>query len=174
MQAHLSHRPGAVQMNNPVDHQDNWSSLTAEAVLERFGSSDAGLSHAEAARRLAQYGPNCLPSAKRRSVLLRFLLQFNNVLLYVLLAASVVTASLGHWVDAGVILAVVVINAAVGFIQEGKAEQAMDAVRRMLSLQATVIRDGRRLVVDAKSVVPGDIVFLQSGDRSLRTSALFE
>ena len=152
-------------MNNPVDHQDNWSSLTAEAVLERFGSSDAGLSHAEAARRLAQYGPNRLPSAKRRSVLLRFLLQFNNVLLYVLLAASVVTASLGHWVDAGVILAVVVINAAVGFIQEGKAEQAMDAVRRMLSLQATVIRDGRRLVVDAKSVVPGDIVFLQSGDK---------
>ncbi|MGB6905835.1 MAG: HAD-IC family P-type ATPase, partial [Methyloceanibacter sp.] len=115
--------------------------------------------------RLIQYGLNRLPSAKASSVFLRFLRQFHNVLIYVLLAASLVTASLGHWVDTGVILAVVVINAFIGFIQEGKAEQAMDAVRKMLSLQATLIRDGRRLVVPAESVVPGDVVFLQSGDK---------
>ena len=100
-------------MNSPVDHQDNWSSLTAETALERFGSSGAGLSDATAVGRLAQYGLNRLPSAKRRSAVLQFLLQFHNVLLYVLLSASAFTASLGNWVDTGVILAVVVINAAV-------------------------------------------------------------
>jgi RND family efflux transporter MFP subunit len=152
-------------MNKPTDRQDIWSALPFETVLERFESSSGGLSEDEAARRLAQSGPNRLPSAKRRIPLLRFLLQFHNVLIYVLLAASVVTAFLGHWVDTGVIVAVVVINAIIGFIQEGKAEQAMDAVRKMLSLQATVVRDGHRLVVDAEAVVPGDIVFVQSGDK---------
>ncbi|MCI0599448.1 MAG: HAD-IC family P-type ATPase [Beijerinckiaceae bacterium] len=152
-------------MNNPVEHQDNWSALTPETVLRRLGSSITGLSDIEAARRLAQYGLNRLPSAKRRSALLRLLLQFHNVLIYVLLAASVVTAFLSHLVDMGVILAVVAINAAIGFIQEGKAEKAMDAVRKMLSLQATVIRGERRLVVGAETLVPGDIVFLQSGDK---------
>ncbi|MBM3577767.1 MAG: HAD-IC family P-type ATPase [Alphaproteobacteria bacterium] len=152
-------------MNKPIDHSENWSALPTDSVLQRFDSSSGGLSAAEATRRLAQYGPNRLPGGRRRSPLTRFLLQFHNVLIYVLIAASVVTAFLGHWVDTGVIVAVVVINAIIGFIQEGKAEQAMDAVRKMLSLHATVIRDGCRLVVDADSVVPGDIVFVQSGDK---------
>jgi potassium/sodium efflux P-type ATPase len=152
-------------MSGPVDHHENWSALPPEAVLRQFESSIAGLNDVEAGRRLIQYGLNRLPSAKASSVFLRFLRQFHNVLIYVLLAASLVTASLGHWVDTGVILAVVVINALIGFIQEGKAEQAIDAVRKMLSLQATLIRDGRRLVVPAESVVPGDVVFLQSGDK---------
>jgi RND family efflux transporter MFP subunit len=152
-------------MNNPVYQQYNWSALTADAVLGQFESSAEGLSDEEAARRLAQYGANRLPTSKRRSLLVRFVLQFHNVLIYVLIAASVVTAFLGHWVETAVIVAVVVINAIIGFIQEGKAEQAMDAVRKMLTLHATVIRDGRRLVVDAEEVVPGDIVFVQSGDK---------
>lgn len=152
-------------MNKPIHDQENWSCLSVDAALQHFQSSPAGLSGGEAERRLAQYGPNRLPSAKRRSALLRFLLQFHNVLIYVLLAASVITAFLGHWVDTGVILAVVVINAIIGFIQEGKAEQAMNAVRKMLSLRATVVRGGHRLVVDCESVVPGDIVFVQSGDK---------
>ena len=152
-------------MNGPIGHQENWPALPADAALRRFESSTTGLSDEDAALRLAQYGRNRLPSAKRRSVLLRFLLQFHNVLIYVLIGASVVSAVLGQWVDTGVIIAVVVINAAIGFIQEGRAEQAMDAVRRMLSLQATVMRNGHRLNVAAESVVPGDIVFLQSGDK---------
>ena len=123
------------------------------------------MSSEEAARRLAEYGLNRLPSAERRSALARFALQFHNVLIYVLLAASAGTAFLKDWVDAGVILAVVVINAIIGFIQEDEAEQALDAVRNMLSLQATVIRGERRLVVEAETLVPGDIVFLQSGDK---------
>ncbi len=152
-------------MNRPDNHQDNWSDQPAEAALRRFDSSITGLSDDDAAQRLAQYGLNRLPSGRQRSAFLRFLTQFHNVLIYVLLGASIVTASLGQWVDAGVIIAVVVINAAIGFIQEGRAEQAMDAVRKMLSLQAAVMRNGHRLVVAAESVVPGDIVLLQSGDK---------
>ncbi|AZG78940.1 efflux RND transporter periplasmic adaptor subunit (plasmid) [Methylocystis rosea] len=152
-------------MHKPIDPSENWSALTANAALQHFGSSGAGLSDDEAARRLAQFGPNRLPMAKRRSALVRFVLQFHNVLIYVLLAASAGTAFLKDWVDAGVILAAVVINAIIGFIQEGKAEQALDAVRNMLSLHATVIRGERRFVVEAETLVPGDIVFLQSGDK---------
>lgn len=152
-------------MDGAIGHGENWAALPADTVLRRFESSATGLSDEDAALRLVQYGRNRLPSAKRRSVLLRFLLQFHNVLIYVLIGASIVSAALGQWVDAGVIIAVVVINAAIGFIQEGRAEQAMDAVRRMLSLQATVMRNGHRLNVAAESVVPGDIVFLQSGDK---------
>lgn len=152
-------------MNKSIDRQENWSALPAEVVLERFESAFTGLSDTEVERRLAQYGLNRLPPAKRRSALFRFLLQFHNVLIYVLLVSSIVTALLGHWVDTSVIIGVVVINATIGFIQEGKAEQAMDAVRKMLSLQAAVIRSGRRLVVAAEAVVPGDIVFLQPGDK---------
>jgi len=101
-------------MNKHDGHSENWSALPAEAVLRHFESSSTGLNDADAARRLAQYGPNGLPSAKQRSVLFRFLLQFHNVLIYVLLAASAVSAVLGQWVDTGVIIAVVLINAAIG------------------------------------------------------------
>jgi magnesium-transporting ATPase (P-type) len=93
------------------------------------------------------------------------LLQFHNLLIYVLLAAAGVTALLAHWVDTSVIVGVVVINAIIGFIQEGKAEQAMEAIRRMLSPEATVLRGGKRIVVAAETLVPGDIVLLQSGDK---------
>ncbi len=151
--------------NSELSALSNWSALPVEAVLESFGSSSAGLSEEEAARRLAQYGPNLLPRGKRRSPFVRFIAQFHNVIIYVLLASSAGAAALGDWLDAGVILAAVIINAAIGFIQEGKAEEAMDAVRNMLSLHSTVIREGRRLVVDSASIVPGDIIFVQSGDK---------
>ncbi len=124
-----------------------------------------GLSADEAAARLARHGLNALPAPKRTGALKRFLLQFHNVLIYVLLAAGGVTALTGHWVDAGVILGVVVINAIIGFIQEGKAEQALDAIRSMLSPHAAVRRDGHRREIEAAELVPGDIVFLASGDR---------
>ncbi len=125
----------------------------------------AGLSAVEAAHRLKRHGRNELPAPKRRGPLVRFLLQFHNVLIYVLIAAGVVTALLGHWIDSGVIFGVVVINAIIGFIQEGKAEQALDAIRKMLSLRAQVLRDGHRKAIPAEDVVPGDIVFLASGDK---------
>jgi magnesium-transporting ATPase (P-type) len=143
----------------------SWHSLPVEEVLKRIASQPAGLTQQEAEQRLAEYGPNRLRPARRRGSLLRLLSQFHNVLIYVLLVASVITALLGHWVDSGVILGVVVISALMGFIQEGKAEKALEGIRRMLTLQATVLRDGRRVVVPAESVVPGDIVFLHSGDK---------
>lgn len=139
--------------------------LPSQEALTAVDSTTQGLSHAEAARRLEQHGPNLLTPANRRGPLLRFLLQFHNVLIYVLLAAAGVTALLAHWVDTGVIIGVVFINAVIGFIQEGKAEKAMDAIRRMLSPEATVMRDGKRVVIAAETLVPGDIVFLQSGDK---------
>jgi magnesium-transporting ATPase (P-type) len=142
-----------------------WHARTAEEVLRELNSSHEGLSQAEAERRLAEYGPNRLEPPKPRGPLLRFLAQFHNVLIYVLLAAAVITALLGHWVDTGVIAGVVVLNALIGFIQEGKAERALDAIRGMLSLHANVWRDGHRREVEAEELVPGDVVFLQSGDR---------
>ncbi|MEF3366814.1 HAD-IC family P-type ATPase [Methylocystis sp. 9N] len=146
--------------------EDNWAAVAFETALQRFETGTEGLSEEEAARRLAVHGPNRLSAGKRRSALLRFALQFHNVLIYVLLAAGVVTALMRHWVDTAVIVAVVVINAIIGFIQEGKAEEAMEAVRNMLSLHATVIRGGKRIVIDADEVVPGDIVYVQSGDKA--------
>jgi magnesium-transporting ATPase (P-type) len=143
----------------------SWHALPAEEVLAALDSSADGLSGAEAAARLARFGPNAVRPPARRSALMRFLLQFHNVLIYVLLMAGLVTAALGDWVDAGVIAAVVVINAAIGFVQEGRAEQALQAIRGMLSLQAIVLRDGRRQAVPGADLVPGDIVFLQSGDK---------
>ena len=134
-------------------------------VLAQLGSSATGLSASEAAARLVRHGPNRLTERRRRGPLARFLLQFHNVLIYALLAAAAVTALLQEWIDAAVIVGVVLINAIVGFIQEGKAEKALDAIRRMLSLKAAVVRDGRLATVDAQTIVPGDVVVVQSGDR---------
>ena len=144
---------------------DPWHARAAAAALAEQGTTSAGLSAAEAAQRLASHGPNRLTPPQKRGPLLRFLLQFHNVLIYVLLGAAVVTAALGHLVDTGVILGVVVINALIGFIQEGKAEKSLDAIRNMLSLRAVVMRDGRRQEIDASELVPGDIVVLASGDK---------
>ncbi|WP_157016752.1 cation-transporting P-type ATPase [Mesorhizobium xinjiangense] len=135
------------------------------ACLVAVDSRTDGLTKAEAARRLAQHGPNRLPEARARGPLRRLLAQFHNVLIYVLLAAAVVTGVLQQWVDTGVILAVVLANAVIGFLQEGKAEAAMAAIRDMLAPRAAVLRDGARVTVDGADLVPGDIVLLEAGDR---------
>ena len=142
-----------------------WHAGTTDEALARLEASREGLDTAGAEARLIRYGPNLLRPPEPPSALKRFLAQFHNLLIYVLLASGVVTALLGHWVDTSVIVGVVVVNAIIGFIQEGKAEKALDAIRRMLSHQATVLRDGRRVALAAEALVPGDIVFLQSGDR---------
>ncbi|MDF2231831.1 HAD-IC family P-type ATPase [Albimonas sp. CAU 1670] len=139
--------------------------LPIEAALAALDAPAGGLSEAEAARRLARHGPNRLPEARGPGPLRRFLAQFQNVLIYVLLASAAVTAALQHWVDAGVILAVVLANAAIGFVQEGRAEQAMAAIRVMLAPRASAIRDGRRRSLDAGELVPGDLVLVEAGDR---------
>ncbi len=148
-----------------TSNDQTWHRMTAAEALAAHDADTVGLVTTEAARRLAEHGPNRLTPPKKRGPLLRFLLQFHNVLIYVLLGAAVVTALLGHGVDTAVILGVVVINALIGFIQEGKAEKSLDAIRNMLSLRAMVLRDGRRQEIDATELVPGDIVLLSSGDK---------
>ena len=143
----------------------SWHALTAADALQRLSANERGLDAAQARERLLQHGPNQLQAARRRGALRRLLAQFHNVLLYVMLGSAVITAALGHWVDTGVLLAAVVVNAVIGFVQEGKAESALDAIRAMLSPQAVVLRDGRRQEIDAAELVPGDIVLLASGDR---------
>lgn len=96
---------------------------------------------------------------------MRLLAQFHNILLYVMLGAAVITALLGHWVDTGVLFGAALINAIIGFIQEGKAESALEAIRNMLSTHATVVREGHRQEIDATELVPGDVIVLASGDR---------
>ena len=139
--------------------------VSKEDALQSLGAVETGLSSAEADRRLAEYGPNRLPEPPKRSTLLRFLTHFHNLLIYVLIASATVTAALQHWVDTGVIIAVVLANAVIGFVQEGRAEQAMEAIRGMLAPRSAVLRDGQRQSVDAADLVPGDIVLLEAGDR---------
>ncbi|MFO7949191.1 MAG: cation-transporting P-type ATPase [Candidatus Fermentibacteraceae bacterium] len=138
---------------------------TADAVLRSLDAGREGLTREEARRRLEGHGPNSLPTAGRSHPVLRFLGHFNDVLIYVLLAAAAGTALLGHWIDTWIILGVVLINGVVGFLQEGKAESAIAAVRNMLSVTSRVLRDGVRMTIEAEKVVPGDIVILSSGDR---------
>jgi len=139
--------------------------ISADAVLEAVGGRQEGLSSAEAAERLERFGPNKLPELPRRHLIVRFLAHFHHVLIYVLLGAAIITASLGHLIDTGVILAVVIANAIIGFIQEGRAEQAMEAIRRMLTPQCPVLRDGQRRTIDAAAIVPGDIILLEAGEK---------
>ena len=139
--------------------------MRADDVLNKMGSQRDGLSAAEAANRLTAVGPNRLPEPPKEGLFKRFFKHFNDILIYILVAAGVVKAFLGHWVDACVILAVAVINAIVGFIQEGKAEEALEGIRKMLSLRAHTRREAEWVELDAADLVPGDILRLRSGDR---------
>jgi magnesium-transporting ATPase (P-type) len=143
----------------------SWHAAELEECLRALGSRPEGLSPAEAEERLARFGFNRLPEPPRKGPLVRFLLQFHNLLIYVLLVAAVLSLLFEHPVDAAVILGVVLINAVVGFVQEGKAEAALEAIRGMVDPKASVLREGRRLTVPAERVVPGDVVLLEAGDR---------
>jgi len=153
------------QSNTQVFPSEHWYTKSAKSVLKSFETTADGLSTEKADNRLSMHGPNRLPEIKARGPLVRFFYQFHNVLIYVLIAASAVTAMLGHWVDASVIIGVVLINAVIGFVQEGKAENALRAIRQMLSPNAMVMRNGRQITIPAEELVPGDVVLLQSGDK---------
>jgi magnesium-transporting ATPase (P-type) len=143
-----------------------WHSVDGAVVAQALGTdARTGLSRQVAAERLQQYGPNRLPAPPRRPAWLRLLSQFHNVLIYVMVGAAAITLAIGHLIDTAVLMAAVVVNAIIGFIQEGKAETALDAIRQMLCLRATVVRDGERMDVLADDLVPGDVVSVASGDR---------
>ena len=148
----------------PATPQD-WHAQTPQQCLERLHVHAAGLGAGEAARRLLQYGPNRLPEASGPGWLRRLLRQFHNLLIYVLLVSALLVGLLGEWLDCLVIVGVVAINALVGFIQEGKAEQAIRSIRKLLTLDSRVRRDGLVRSLPAEQLVPGDIVLLEAGDR---------
>src|SRR5580692_5135937 len=143
-----------------------WHEILAEEVKQRLKTDPAnGLNAAEASARLQNYGPNRLPEGKKRGPFMRFLAQFNNILVYVLLAAGFTKLMLSLWVDAAIIFAVVVLNGLLGFIQEGRAEKALDSIRNMLSAEARTVRGGETRIIPADQLVPGDVVLLESGDK---------
>ena len=137
----------------------------ADTVLDAYGSSIAGLSTATADQRLAETGPNALPTAEPESPLRRFLRQMDDVLIYILLASAALKAIIGDWVDFGVILAVALLNGIIGFIQEGRAEKALEGIAKMLSSTAAVRRDDDWREVPAEELVPGDVIRVRAGDR---------
>ncbi|WP_231554576.1 cation-translocating P-type ATPase [Arthrobacter sp. L77] len=147
-------------------------------VLDALDTGTEGLDAAEAALRLTAHGPNALPPPRRPNPVLTFLKQFHDILIYVLLASALVTLAVGDWIDAVVILAVTLINALVGVIQDGRSQKALDGIRSMLSLSAKAKREGGWINVDAADLVVGDIVRMEPGDkvpadaRLLRASTL--
>jgi magnesium-transporting ATPase (P-type) len=152
--------------SEPAADSTPWHAMQAADVEQQLGVDPRrGLDAAEAAERLKTYGANRLPQGKTMGPVARFLGQFNNILIYVLLAAGFIKLMLSLWLDASIIFAVVVLNALLGFLQEGRAEKALDSIRNMLSAEARVLRGGEARLVPAEDVVPGDILLLESGDK---------
>lgn len=161
--------------SDSADPNNKWHSLPAADVLHLLGSDPAsGLSSAEAAQRQKQYGRNELTPKKGIPAWLRFLQQFHQPLIYILLAAAFMTAFLGEWIDSTVIFGVVLINAVVGFLQEARALQALEALARTMTTYAMVVRDGCEHRILSQELVPGDIVVLSSGDKAAADMRLIE
>ncbi|GAA5091252.1 cation-transporting P-type ATPase [Microbacterium yannicii] len=139
--------------------------LPVDEVLEHLEADAGGLDAADAAARLEIAGPNRLPEPARKPAVLRFLAHFNDTLIYILLGAAVIKALMGDWLDFWVIMVVAIINAVIGYIQEGRAEKALAGIRGMLSADASARRDGGWVTVPAADLVPGDVVRLMPGDK---------
>jgi Ca2+-transporting ATPase len=153
----------AVPATAPADHP--WHTEPVDAVLRRLDTSTAGLTHAEAARRLAEHGPNELQALARASAWHTLLAQFKNVLIVILLVATLLSGLLGHALEAGVIAVIVLFAVGLGFVQEFRAERALDALRAMAAPLGHALREGAETAVPARDLVPGDVVLLRAGDR---------
>ena len=154
---------------------DHWHALDADEVLRRCGTDPAaGLSADLAAQRLVERGANALPEPPPRPLWRTFLRQFKSPLIYILFVAAVLAVGLGHLGDAGVILAVVLVNALIGSVQEGRAERSMAALRRLSALQVRVLREGGEQVIQARELVPGDLMLLAAGDAVAADARLLE
>jgi P-type Ca2+ transporter type 2C len=157
-----------------MDSVPNWYSLSVDETLARLGSTPAGLTAAEAASRLEQYGLNELQAAGRVSPWKLLLEQFKNVLIIILLIATVLSAFLGHGVEAIAIAVIVIFAVLLGFVQEYRAERAIEALREMAAPTATVLRDGDEIEIPAREIVPGDVILLQAGDKIPADARLLE
>jgi magnesium-transporting ATPase (P-type) len=151
--------------NQKIDHQKAWHSLNLEEVFRAVEASANGLTEAEALTRLACSGPNRLPQTSKTTRWQILLRQFRSPLIYVLGLAALVSTAIGDVKDAGFIIAVLAINALIGGYQEWRAEQSSRALQQLLKIRAAVMRDGEACEIDAEEVVPGDLVWLESGKR---------
>ncbi len=165
MESSGSRSPEAVSGGVGAPQADPWHAREASELFSELKTSpERGLSPAEAARRLAEGGPNELAEAPRPTFARMLLDQFNNFIVIILIVASVVSAIIGDYVESGAIIAIVILNAVLGVIQERRAEEALAALRRMAAPEAHVVRDGHRELIPARELVPGDIVLLESGN----------
>ena len=154
--------------------EEQWHNLQGDEALQTLGSRHSGLSEAEAEARLLQYGANELKGKKKAPTVLVFLRQFLSPLIYVLIGAVVISLVVQHYTDALVILGVLLLNAIVSFMQESRAEKAMEALVRMAAPKANVRRDSELKQIPARAVVPGDILLLETGDRVPADARLIE
>jgi magnesium-transporting ATPase (P-type) len=145
-----------------------------DEVLKKLETDLSGLDAEEAEKRLEMVGPNSLPTEKKKNWFIRFISHFHDLLIFILLISAIITAFMGHMIDTAVIVAVVLVNALIGFIQEGRAEQALAGIRKMLSQHAMVLRNNEWTQILAEDLVPGDIVRLKSGDRVPADIRLFQ
>jgi len=159
--------------------EKKWYSLDIKSVLESLRTSRKGLEGDEALRRLEEYGPNELIEEKKTTPLEIFLAQFKSILVVILIVSALVSAFISYWkgepyTDTYVILIIVVMNAVLGFVQEYRAEKAVEALKKMVSPHVLAVRDGREQSIDAKTLVPGDIILLETGSRVPADSRLLE
>jgi magnesium-transporting ATPase (P-type) len=143
----------------------DWYQKDVATLFDELATTANGLSENEVEERLATQGYNRITEKRQSSPIKRFLLQFHNFLIYILIVAGLITAALNEWIDASVIFGVVIINAVIGFLQESKAEAALASLKKILSLHATVIRGGQQLTIPAEELVSGDVVMVNAGDR---------
>ncbi len=156
----MTHQNSAVSAQKDSD----WHSLSLDDTLKRLAVQENGLSSEEAVSRLKQNGLNQLTEVPRPGFLSMLWDQFNNFVVILLIVASLISALLGEWVDAAAILAIVVLNAVLGIVQERRAEEALAALKKLAAPEAHTLRDGQRVTVPARELVPGDIVFLEAGN----------
>ncbi|MCK9344770.1 MAG: HAD-IC family P-type ATPase [Candidatus Pacebacteria bacterium] len=149
--------------NNQV--RKSWHTKTSEQVFSMLDTNGSGLDSVEASLRLLKYGENKLPEIASESLAIVFLRQFQSPLIYVLIAAGGAVLALGETIDAAVIFAVLFINAVIGSIQEGRAQNTLASLRKFVETRATVLRDGREVIIADENVVPGDILMVQEGER---------
>src|SRR5688572_14437613 len=158
-------KPRPASTAPPADDNPLWHTLTTDEALEHLETTVAGLATAEAQRRFEAYGPNELEATSRESAWRTLVAQFQNVLILILLAGTIVSGFLGHTLEAVVITVIVLFAVLLGFIQEYRASRALEALKKMAAPNARVHRDGEEIVVPARDLVPGDVVVLRAGDR---------
>jgi magnesium-transporting ATPase (P-type) len=147
----------------PESSQDSWHSLSPPALFAKLGCQDQGLTQTEAQDRLARFGPNELPRPERPGLLRLFVRQFLNPLVYLLLAAALLSLLVGQWLDALFIFAVLLLNAGIGTVQEWQAQESAAALEHLVPQKALVRRNGRWQILDSHDLVPGDLLRLESG-----------